>query len=141
MRPTPSTAAWLAAAIVIALGAFLVGRGLRSEPASVAALDLDAPSYTAPDQGAGRSRGGFTGFADAGGLDGRTVLTGRVSRVTSTELVIETATGTSNVRLTSAQSLRRIEAGTAASIRAGATVAVVRNASDEVVGVLVLSEP
>jgi hypothetical protein len=136
-------AAWTAIIVVAAAATFLAGRSLRSTSETVSAFDLDASPYTEVDSAAGFSKGGFTGFGEAAGLDGRTTISGRISRFSDNELVLETAAGASTVRLTGDQVLRQMEPSSLSALKPGATVAVRLTApgSDQAKAVLLLSDP
>ncbi len=136
--------AWFGAALAIAVVAFFVGGALKPEEAPNYLFNLDAPAYQA-DLGAiaAKSKGGFTGFGDLEGGADRTVLGGRVVEVTTTSLTLETLQGSqTTLRLGATSRLTRLETGSRALIRPGATVIVKRGEQPgEAVAVLVLSQP
>ncbi len=137
-------AGWLAAAAAVALLGFVAGRALRSESgATAAAFDLDADAYAAAAIAPGLTKGGFSGFADVAGLDGRTTVAGRVDSITGEEVVLQTATGRATLRLSGDGPLRQGEASSAAALRPGSTVAVrlAGPAGDAALAVLILSGP
>jgi hypothetical protein len=133
---------WAAATIGVVVGAFLVGRALAPDEGAVSGLDASAPGYEPAMAVAGLSKAGFSGFADVAGLDGRVVISGRITSVTGESVVIETAAGTSTVRLGSDQAIRRLEAANAGTVVTGAIVAVIREPGTEnAAAVLVISQP
>ena len=136
--------AWLVAAAVIAVAAFLVGGALKPEEPPHYLFDVDAPAYQI-DLGAiaAKSKGGFTGFGELEGGSDRTVLGGRVVEVSATSLTLETQQGSkTTLRLGATSKLTRLETGSRALIRPGATVIVKRGEQPgEAAAVLVLSAP
>jgi len=136
----PAVAAWIAVAFGLAIGAFSLGRSFGAEEAPIVSYDFTAPAYEAAASIAGRSRGGFTGFAEVAGLDGRTVIAGRVAGLSTSALVLDTAVGQRSLRLTGDRALRRIEPWRGAE--PGSTVALLLTPNgNEVAAVLVLSAP
>ena len=125
------------AAMVVAIG-FFVGRSLRPESGATYAFDAGAAAYQAPGTSAGRSQGGFTGFAE--GADGRTVISGRAVSITADSITLETAAGTTTVRVSGASSVRRLEPSERAAIRTGAQL-IVRRDGNNASGVLVVAAP
>ena len=137
--------AWLAAAVVVMAVAFFGGRTLGSggdEGASYT-YDLDTPPYTAASTGAGISKGGFSGFGANSGIDGETLVSGRVRSVSADSITLDTAGGTEVLRITGSGTLRRIEGATAAAVRPGMNVVVRTTGSggDTASSVLLLAEP
>ena len=133
---------WLAVALGVAAAAFLGGRSLRPANEPPFAFDLTAPAYQAATEIAGRSKGGFTGFAEVSGPEGRTIIAGRVRAIAADELLLETVSGPATVRLVSDQLLRRIETIDAGKLRPGVTVLALTGAGgEEVTAVLLLDEP
>ncbi len=136
---------WAVAAVVVATVGFFGGRALGSDaPAgSSYTYDLNTPPYTSPSSASGVSRGGFSGFG-ASGIDGETIVSGRVRSVTTDLITLETSSGgTEVVRITGPGALRRTEDASASVLRPGASV-VVRSRPDDgdaIASVLVLSEP
>lgn len=135
--------AWLVAALAVAVVGFFAGRGLHSDGEEVSAFDFDAPAYGATKSIAGVTHGGFTGFGETPGLEGRTVVAGRVVAASADSLTVESQQGVrSTLRLSGGASLRRIEAAGREALRPGVTVVVRREAgSDEVAALLIVAEP
>ena len=134
---------WAAVAVAVGVATFLAGRGIApDETAQRSAYDLSGPAYAAAEASAGRSRGGFTGFAEVHGPEGRTVLAGVVRAVAGGEVRLETEAGPARINLTDERSLRRIETIDAGLIRPGASVLVVLSPDgEEVTGLLLLPPP
>jgi hypothetical protein len=144
LRREQKFVAWAAAAAVIAVAAFLAGGALKPEEPRHYLFDLDAPAYKADVKAiAATSQGGFTGFGDTDNGNDRTVLGGRVVEVTATALTLETVQGSrTTLRLGPTSALSRLETGSSALIRPGATVLVKRAANPtDASAVLVLSQP
>lgn len=129
--------------VMLAVAGFFAGRELRNDNGSAAAYDFKAPAYAPSDPIAGFSRGGFTGFGETPGLDGKTIIAGRVIELTGDSFTLESAAGVrSTVRLADEAPLRRIEAATAAALRPGANVIVRKQpGKDEAAAVLVVAAP
>jgi len=137
-------AIWSVALVLVALLAFVLGRSLRPEAsAAVSAFDVDAAPYAAVGTAAGLTMGGFSGFSERGGLDGRTTIAGRVLSIGADQVVIDTAAGPSALRLSGDRPLRQVAASSAAAIRSGVTVAVRLSepGGSEAAAILVLSGP
>jgi len=100
---------WLGLAAITALLGVFAGRELKGGGPEAFAFDLRAPSYAAADALAGHSRAGFTGFAETGGLDGSTIVAGRVTAVGPDTITVATAAGSSAIRLTGEQKLRVLQ--------------------------------
>jgi hypothetical protein len=139
---TRAMAVWLLAGAVVAVVAFLGGRALHTDGKGSATFDLSSAAYEATGSVAGLSKGGFSGFTEAGG-DGRTVIAGRVVSVSSDSITLEGSGGErSTVRLSGAGPLRRLEPAGREALRPGVTVIVRREpAGDVAEAVLVVSEP
>ena len=132
---------WPVVAIVIGAATFFVGRELGAgEQVVASAYDLDRPTYEAVEVKAGRSRGGFTGFREVYGPEGRTVLAGAVTAVGAGELVLETASGPVSVRLDSDRSLSGIESSDIDAMVLGATVLALISPDGEAAVALLLIE-
>ena len=133
-------AGWAVAGVIVAALGFVAGRGMNSEDVVAPAFDLEASSYDAPASAAGLSKGGFSGFGESEGATGRTVVAGKVVAVTGDSLTIESPSGQrSMVRLTSSQTLRRLEPATREALRPGASV-LIRRDGDSAQAVLVVTE-
>ena len=144
LRREQKFAAWAAAAVAIAAGAFLGGGALKPAEPPHYLFDVEAPAYQTDLAAiAARSEGGFTGFGDLEGGNDRTVLGGRVVEVSPGSLVLETQQGArTSLRLGPTSRLFRLEAGSRATLRPGATVIVKRGVQpEEAAAVLVVSEP
>jgi hypothetical protein len=139
---TRSFALWLGAAVVAILAAFFVGRALHPEKAEGPSFDLSAVAYESAGSVAGLSKGGFSGFTEAGG-DGRTVIAGRVVAVSADSITLQGSGGQrSTLRLLGQAPLRRLEPSAREALRPGVTVIVRRQAAgDAAEAVLVVSEP
>jgi hypothetical protein len=138
----PLYLAWGVAAAVVALAGFFAGQALRSNGNAGYAFTTEAAAYVGIGSPTGLSQSGFSGFADSGGLEGRTVLAGSVVSVSGSSLTIETASGgQSTIRLTGDQRLRRLDAGGRDLLRPGTTVALRRGADGLIEAVLVVAQP
>lgn len=135
--------AWIGVAAVIAVAAFFTGRELRPDTGASFDYNLAAPPFVAASPAAGLSKGGFSGFGETLGLDGKTVLSGKVTSVTSESLTLETPAGSSStIKVTGAGPLRRIEASSVAALRPGVTVVIrMVPGSKEGAAVLIVAEP
>jgi hypothetical protein len=121
-----------------------VGGALKPEEPPHYLFDVDAPAFqTDLASIAATSQGGFTGFGELAGGDDRTVLGGRVVEVSATSLTLETPQGSKTaLRLGANSKLWRLDTGSSASIKPGATVIVKRgDAADDAAAVLVVSQP
>ena len=135
--------AWAGLALVVTLAGFVAGRALHPDAPPAFVYDVEASPYTTAPVIAALSRGGFSGFGTALGIEGETVQAGRVTAVTPTGLTLASPDGvTSTIRIAGAPRILRIEPGSVTSLRPGATV-VARLASDgeTVEALLVVSEP
>jgi hypothetical protein len=136
--------AWIAAALIIAIVAFFAGGALKPEEAPYYLFNLEAPAYQT-DLGAiaARSKAGFTGFGELAGGEDHTVLGGRVVEVSATSLTLETQQGSrTTLRLGANSKLTRLETGSRALIRPGATVIVKRGEQPgDAAAVLVVAQP
>ena len=132
---------WSAAVIVVAAAGFTTGWLIKGGGNPDFAFDTKAPAYQGADLPGGRSRAGFTGFGDQGGLSGATIVAGKVTAVSADSVTLETPAGTSTIRVTGQEKLRILEQYSGA-IAAGATVFVsVKPDTDEAQAVLVLIDP
>ena len=121
---------WLLLAVPLVVGGFLTGRSLQpGAEAVVSGYDKLAPTYVAAEPIAAVSPGGFSGF-DLPDFEGQTVLAGAVIAVDGRSVTLRTTFGSeSTLRVSSASSLSRIEAGALADVGPGTTV-VARLAAD-----------
>lgn len=134
-------ALWLALAVLAGAGGVFLGRAIKGAGEPAFAFDTEAPAYSAADLPLGRSRAGFTGFAETGGLDGRTIVAGKVSSVTAESITLETSAGATTIRVTGEQKLRALVPYQVA-IAPGTTVVIIKAAgSDEASSVLALLDP
>ena len=130
---------WIVAAVVVLGVGFFAGRTLRPEKGAAYSFEATTPAYEAPTASAGVDKAGLSGFGED--ENGRTVVSGRVTAVTSDSITLQSAGGAVNVvRLTPQAPLRRLEAGERASLRTGANVIVRLGSKDEASSVLVLPE-
>jgi hypothetical protein len=133
--------AWLAAGIVVAVVGVFAGRALKGPGAEAFDFDTDAPAYVSADLPQGRSRAGFTGFGESGGLDGAVIVAGRVETVEAATVTLDTTSGAAKVRVTGEQKLRLLQPFEGA-ISPGTTVAVIKKpGTDEAEALLVLLAP
>jgi hypothetical protein len=135
------TIAWLAAAALVALVGILAGRAIKGPGAESFDFDTTAPAYASADLPLGRSRAGFTGFSETGGLDGAVIVAGRVSSVEAGSLTLDTTSGAATIQVRGDEKLRLLQpySGT---IAPGATIAVIKKpGTDEAEAVLVLLAP
>ncbi len=133
--------AWLVAAIVVALVGALAGRALKGGGDPPFPFDASAPPYSGADLPTARSRAGFTGFNETGGLDGLTVVAGRVTAVTSDSISLDTSAGLNVIRLSGDLKLRTLEPYQGAIVP-GTTVVVLKNpGTDQAKSVLLILDP
>ncbi|HXH20578.1 MAG TPA: hypothetical protein VNN10_01020 [Dehalococcoidia bacterium] len=133
--------AWIAMAALVAALGVLAGRALRGSGGGTFDFDATAPAYSAADLPMARSRGGFTGFGETGGLDGSVLVSGRVSAAGPDSITLETSTGRNVIRLSGEQKLRILRPHQG-SIAPGTTVAVLKKpGTDEAQAVLLLLNP
>ena len=133
-------AVWAGAGIALVLVAFFAGHQLRPEPATAKAFDQDGPAYEVAKEAAGVSKGGFSGFGESPGPDGRTVVAGRVVSVNGDTVTVDSPSGQkSTIRLTGNGPLRRLEASSREALRPGMSV-LVRRDGNQAEAVLVVSE-
>jgi hypothetical protein len=138
---TKSRLLWLGAVAIVAVAGFLAGWAVKGGGKADFAFDTSAPVFTGADLPQGRSRAGFTGFNETGGLDGATIVAGKVTSVGTDSLALATAAGTSTIRITGEQKLRILQPY-AAPIPNGATVVVTRKATtDEAQSLLLILDP
>lgn len=135
---------WLAVAAVVVAGSFFGGRAIGSEGRATGsyAYELDTPPYAASSAGVAMSRGGFGGFGS--GLDGYTIVSGRVRSISTESITLETiGGGTEVVRVTGSGVFQRIEGATPSVLRPGMTVVVrsLTGGDAAASAVLVLAEP
>jgi len=130
----------LAVAAVAALG---FGAGWLAKGPGPAAFrfDASAAAYQAAGSPAGLSKGGFTGFAETGGLDGMTIVAGKVTSVAPGVLTLATASGESAVRLTGDDKVRVLAPFTASPAAGVTAVVSLAPASDEARAVLLIIDP
>ena len=130
-------------AVVIVVAGFFAGRTLRPDPTPGYEFSRSADVYEATAPEPGLSKGGFSGFGKTSGLPGYTLLSGEVTSISPSEVVIEAADGTrSTIRLNNPDDVRRIENASRQELRSGVTV-VVRHAdgNSEAEAVLILETP
>lgn len=137
----PGMILWIAALGVVAAAGFFGGWLIKGGGSPDFPFDTKAPAYAAADVPGGRSRAGFTGFSDTGGLSGFTIVAGKVANVSPDTLTISTAAGTDSIRLRGQEKLRILQPF-ASSIQTGTTVAITRKAgTEEAAAVLVVLDP
>jgi hypothetical protein len=128
--------------VVVAAAAFAGGRSLHSPSQASGRPAAEGVVFTPAKPIAGTSRGGFSGFGEVSGLEGKTVLAGRVVALNPGSITVETAAGVrTSVQLAGEGSLRRIESVGREALRPGATIVVRRGPGSEVAAILVLAEP
>jgi len=128
------------AALLLVGGGFLAGRALNTGDGTGFAFDSASPAYRSAAAPAVLSKGGFSGFGETDGLEGTTILSGRVVSAGAEAIVIESEDGAqATIRLAGSASMTQIEASSADALRPGAIV-VIRHqpGSDEALAVLVL---
>jgi hypothetical protein len=133
---------WAAAAVGVAVVAFLVGGMLKPEEAPYYVFDLDAPAYGSDLEAlAAMSPGGFTGFEDLIPGGSRTVLGGRVVELNGEDLTLETPAGAqTQMRLLEAPQLTRLESGGRELLQPGVSVIVKLGETEgEAAAVLIVS--
>jgi hypothetical protein len=132
---------WVAAAALVALIGVLAGRTIKGGGEPPFPFDVSAPAYSGADLPLARSRGGFTGFSETGGLDGSVIAAGRVTALNAGSMTLETNAGVSTIRVGGDQKLRVLQPFQG-PIPTGATVAVLRKpGTNEAQSVLVLLDP
>ena len=132
---------WPAALIVFAAIGIGAGWLIRGGGHADFRFDPQGAPYQAADLPGGRSKAGFTGFDDTGGLAGAPIIAGRITATDATSISVETATGNSVIRL-SGQDRLRILKPYAGVIPNGATVvARMKPDSNDVAAVLAILDP
>ena len=128
---------------VVLLAGFLGGRALKPDSDTTYRFDQDAPAYTAPLAVPALSKGGFSGFGAELGLEGATLLSGRVTAISADEITIELSLGTQHTFLLGEiASLSQLEADTVGVLEIGLTVVVVSgDGDDEAAAILIIEEP
>jgi hypothetical protein len=130
----------LAAAAVAALG-FAAGWLAKGPGPGVFHFDASAAAYQAAGSPAGLSKGGFTGFAETGGLDGMTIVAGKVTKVASGVLTLATSGGENTVRLSGEDKVRVLAPFTASPPPGVTAVVSLVPASGEARAVLLIIDP
>ncbi|MPZ50147.1 MAG: hypothetical protein GEU75_12770 [Dehalococcoidia bacterium] len=136
-----SSAAWLVSAAVLGIVGFFAGQALAKEPASGYAFATDAPGYTAAETTARFSKGGFSGFGEVAGFEGRTVLGGRIVAIESGSIVLESAAGVRSTVPLGNSTLGVIRPGGRGDLRIGVTVVVRTEPGSETTAAAVLVLP
>jgi len=132
----------IAVASVVALVAFFGGRALHSQTSTESAFDFNSPAYQGAPAVAGFSKGGFSGFGEISGFEGRTVVAGKIVSADAAAIVVESAAGVrSTVRLEGAEPLQIIRPGSRADLGITMSVAIITaQDSDEAAAILVLPQ-
>ncbi len=134
-------ALWLAAAAVVAVAGVFAGRAIKGSGGADFPFDTRADAYSAADLPQGRTRAGFTGFSETGGLDGTTIVAGKVTAVAGDSVTLTTSSGASSIRLTAEQKLRILQP-LGGAIAPGTTVVIIKKqGTDEAQAVLALLDP
>ncbi len=133
---------WLLLLALIAAGSFFAGRAIRGGGSTASAFDLAATAYQPAASPAGFTRGGFSGFAETGSLEGSVVLAGKVAAIGPDSITVGTPAGPSTVHVTSDLRLRRVTAADRSALTAGVSVvALLSSGSGPASGVLIVLSP
>jgi len=135
---------WVAAAVVIAAGAFVIGGSFKGEEPPNYVFDTEAPAFGSDlHLLAAMSPGGFTGFEDLLPGGSRTVIGGHIVELTADSMTLETPAGTrTEMQLGETPGLARLESGGRELLQPGASVLVkLGETPDIAAAVLVLSAP
>jgi hypothetical protein len=134
-------ALWIAAAAVIGLAGFLGGRALKGGGPESFEFATSSPAYDSADILAGLSRAGFSGFDDVGGLAGSTLVSGKVTGLSASQISLQTASGAATIRLTGQEKLRILQPHQG-SIAVGSTAVVLTDAdAQKATAILLLLQP
>jgi hypothetical protein len=131
---------WLAAAALIAVGGFFVGRALKGDAEAGHQFEVDSPSYSSADLPQGQSHAGFTGFDEQGGPNGSILIAGRVASVSPNSITLSTSAGDNVIRLTGDQKLRILQPHQG-PIPLGVTVLAIKDPGSDEATALLLLEP
>jgi hypothetical protein len=135
--------AWMAAAVLIGVGAFLTGGSLKPAEDPYYIFETDAAAHDDAVAVAAKSPGGFTGFGEVDGSASRTVIGGRVIEITAESVTLESTNGqVTTLRFGESPNVTRLVASNRDVLQTGSTVAV-RLSQDKSTAeaVLVLSQP
>jgi hypothetical protein len=135
---------WVAAAVVIAAGSFVIGGSFKGEEPPYYVFDTAAPAYGSDlHLLAAMSPGGFTGFEDLVPGGSRTVIGGHIIELTADSMTLETAAGTqTQMQLGEMPKLAMLESGGRELLQPGASVLVrLGETPDIAAAVLVVSAP
>jgi hypothetical protein len=130
----------LAAAAVAGLG-FLAGWLVKGPGPSSHHFDASAAAYRPAGSPAGMSKGGFTGFGETGGLDGMTIVAGKVTSVGQGFLTLATEGGQNTVRLTGQDKVRVLAPFTPSPPTGVIAVVALEPGSVDARGVLLIIDP
>ncbi len=143
MTAYPKLALALALAIAVLAGGFIGGRALKPAGETSFEFDLDSPAYEASLAEPGLSKGGFGGFGEDLGLEGATLLSGRITAISPEEITIELSRGTLQaVRVGETASVTQLEASSRDALSTGFTVVILTDAGeDTATAILIIAEP
>jgi hypothetical protein len=130
-------------AVVVAAASFLGGRALGSgDSERGVTANLDSPSFAPAPGVAGTSRGGFSGFGEVAGMEGHTVVSGRIVSVSPAAIVVESPDGVrATLNLRAEDGLRRIEGAARDQLRPGMSVVVRPGEGDAAAAILIVAQP
>ncbi len=130
-------------AVVVLLAGFLGGRAIKPESETAFEFDLDSPAYQASLAEPGLSKGGFSGFGEDLGMEGATLLSGRITAISAEEITIELGVGTRHtLRFGETASLTQFQTSDRDVLGTGFTVVVLTDADGETAtAILIIAEP
>ncbi len=125
------------------LAGFWGGRALKPEAETAFEFDFDSPAYEASLANPALTKGGFSGFGEDLGMEGATLLSGRITAISSDEITIELGVGTKHtLQFGETASLTQLEASDRDVLRTGITVVVLTDAGEETAtAILIVAEP
>jgi hypothetical protein len=133
---------WFGVGVIVGVLGFVGGRALHTDPPAGAAFDYDAAAYEAAEPVAGFSKGGFSGFGELPGFEGRTVLGGRIVAIEGTTIAVESEAGVrSRVRVNDGALLRSLLPAGRDALRPGATLVVRRSDDAQTAEAILVVEP
>jgi hypothetical protein len=132
---------WLASLAIVAIAGFFAGWLIKGGGKADFRFDVAAAPYSQADLPGARSKAGFTGFSETGGLDGSAIVAGKVTALGPDSVTLSTPSGANTIRLTAEQKLRMLQPFTG-QIVVGATVVVsVKPGAGEAQALLVVLDP
>jgi hypothetical protein len=133
-------AVWAGALALVAVAGFAAGWLIKGPAHPNFDFDTKAAPYQIADLPGGRTKAGFTGFDDVGGLAGAPIVAGKVTAVDAGSVTVATTSGSSVIRLTGIDKLRILQPFTS-PIPNGATVVATKTDDGGVGALLVILDP